>query len=78
MYTQYPIYLLPEIESSDVTQAQYDSNVYILAPSAKGLVDRSAGETDEDTTAAEESTDGSEDTDGEENAYTVTSPPFHQ
>lgn len=73
MYTQYPIYLLPEIESSDVTQAQYDSNVYILAPSAKGLVDRSAGETDEDTTAAEESTDGSEDTDGEENTYTVTS-----
>ena len=34
-YTQYPIYLLPTIESS----AQYNSNIYILAPSAKGLKD---------------------------------------
>lgn len=73
MYTQYPIYLLPEIEDSDVTQAQYDSNIYILAPSAKGLVDLSSKDDAEDTTAAEESTDNTEDTDGEEeNTYTVT------
>ena len=38
-YTQYPIYLLPTIESSDATSAQYNSNIYILAPSAKGLKD---------------------------------------
>ena len=37
-YTQYPIYLLPTIESSDATSAQYN-NIYILAPSAKGLKD---------------------------------------
>lgn len=36
-YTQYPVYLLPEISSSDVTADQYDDNVYILTPSAKGL-----------------------------------------
>lgn len=49
MYTQYPIYLLPEIEYSDVTDAQYDSNVYILAPSAKGLKDITPQD-EEDTT----------------------------
>lgn len=38
-YTQYPIYLLPTIESSDATSAQYNSNIYILTPSAKGLKD---------------------------------------
>ena len=38
-YTQYPIYLLPTIESSDATSAQHNSNIYILAPSAKGLKD---------------------------------------
>ena len=32
-------YLLPTIESSDATSAQYNSNIYILAPSAKGLKD---------------------------------------
>lgn len=36
-YTQYPVYLLPEIENSEITAAQYDNNVYILTPSAKGL-----------------------------------------
>lgn len=36
-FTQYPIYLLPEIESAEATNAQYDSNIYVLAPSAKGL-----------------------------------------
>lgn len=83
MYTQYPIYLLPEIEYSDVTEAQYDSNVYILAPSAKGLTDLTPEETEEDT----EGTDGNETAGGadasetaedadaseEETSYTVTS-----
>lgn len=36
-YYQLPIYLLPKIESSDVTSAQYDNNILILAPSAKGI-----------------------------------------
>lgn len=44
MYTQYPIWLLPNIESSEVTAAQYNSNIYVLAPSAKGLIDLSAKE----------------------------------
>lgn len=71
MYTQYPIYLLPEIENSDVTQAQYDSNVFILAPSAKGLTDLTPEDTEEDAEETEEST---ESTDGEEETtYTVTS-----
>ena len=79
MYTQYPIYLLPQIEYSDVTQAQYDSNVYILAPSAKGLTDLTPEETetteednateDADAGAAAEDADSSE----EETSYTVTS-----
>lgn len=43
-YTQYPIYLLPEIGYADATAAQYDSNVYILAPSAKGLKNLSTEE----------------------------------
>lgn len=73
MYTQYPIYLLPEIEYTDVTEAQYDSNVFILAPSAKGLTDLTPEDTEEeeDTEAAEESTE-STDTE-EETEYTVTS-----
>lgn len=41
MYTQYPIWLLPNIESADATSAQYNSNVYVMAPSAKGLTDLS-------------------------------------
>lgn len=56
MYTQYPIWLLPNIESSEATEAQYNSNVYVLAPSAKGLTDLSTeeetadeGETSENT-----------------------------
>ena len=56
MYTQYPIWLLPNIESSEATAAQYNSNVYVLAPSAKGLTDLSTeeetadeGETSENT-----------------------------
>lgn len=88
MYTQYPIYLLPQIEYSDVTQAQYDSNVYVLAPSAKGLTDLTPEETEstegdsaaEDADRSETSEDAdsgetSEDADGteEETSYTVTS-----
>lgn len=71
MYTQYPIYLLPEIQDSDVTEAQYDSNIYILAPSAKGLTDLSADDAEEETsedTSEETSEETSEDT-----TYTVTS-----
>lgn len=75
MYTQYPIYLLPEIEYSDITQAQYDSNIYVLAPSAKGLVDLSGDEKEDtdDTTETDESTETAEDTGDEETTYTVTS-----
>lgn len=36
-YTQLPIYLLPNIENADATSAQYNSNIYVLAPSAKGI-----------------------------------------
>lgn len=37
MYTQYPIYLLPSIQYTEVSKDQYDNNVYILAPGSKGL-----------------------------------------
>lgn len=37
MYTQYPIYLLPSIQYTDVTKDQYNNNVYVLAPGSKGL-----------------------------------------
>lgn len=37
MYTQYPIYLLPSIQYTEVGKEQYDNNVYILAPGSKGL-----------------------------------------
>lgn len=57
MYTQYPIWLLPNIESSEATSAQYNSNVYVMTPSAKGLTDLSV----EKETAEEE-----------ENSLTVT------
>lgn len=60
MYTQYPIWLLPNIESSETTAAQYNSNVYVLAPSAKGLTDLSA----ENQSAADEGV--------EDNTCTVT------
>ena len=76
MYTQYPIYLLPEIEYSDVTEAQYDSNIYILAPSAKGLTDLSSEEDAGEDAETEENTDSTEeteDTSEEETTYTVTS-----
>ena len=73
MYTQYPIYLLPEIEYSEVTDAQYDSNVYILAPSAKGLKDVTPQEEEETADGAEESTDAADSSDEEEETYTVTS-----
>lgn len=49
-YTQYPIYLLPSIEYTEVTAAQADKNIFVLAPSAKGLKDLSqteAGETED-------------------------------
>ena len=36
-YIQSPAYLLPEIQISDVTESQYNANVYILAPSVKGI-----------------------------------------
>lgn len=36
-YVQLPVYLLPDIQYSDITSAQYDANVYILMPSVKGL-----------------------------------------
>lgn len=48
MYTQYPIWLLPNIESAEATSAQYDSNVYVMAPSAKGLTDLSPEEESEE------------------------------
>jgi hypothetical protein len=57
-YVQYPIYLLPNIEYSDVTSAQYDSNIYILAPSVKGLKEIASEDTTEDT----EDTDSTDDT----------------
>lgn len=63
MYTQYPIYLLPEIEYSDVTKAQYDNNVYILAPSAKGLKSLAPEDAEEETDTEET----------EDSGYTVTS-----
>ena len=44
--TQYPIYLLPDIEDTEVTKAQYDSNVFVLTPSAKGLKKVSDGKKD--------------------------------
>lgn len=52
-YTQYPIYLLPTIESSDATSAQYNSNVYVLAPSAKGLKDITEKNAKKDSSASD-------------------------
>lgn len=49
-YTQYPIYLLPEIASSEATSAQYNSNIYILTPSAKGIKDLTSDDTESDYT----------------------------
>lgn len=46
-YTQYPIYLLPTIENTEVTAAQADKNIFVLAPSAKGLKNLSQTENGE-------------------------------
>lgn len=51
MYTQYPIWLLPNIESTEATSAQYNSNVYVMAPSAKGLTVLSSEEEAEEESA---------------------------